>query len=218
MTAMWMMENRTVEMWVKQMMVMNASTGTLTSSWRMESIPSTPLRTKMDLALTTSAGLEKIYMWIQIVENIYKRTLTCTFCTTQKSRWRHDALVFLQKRPKDVVGLLWCDRMPWTNRSALNLQNIFSSSAVKMTFSRVLVCVFRCCANRSGPSRPWSHCSQAPTYNRFPNNNYQAHDAWEAQPGSTTYLYTHWGISHPQYHCCTSTVLHLWEGSAKEAH
>lgn len=41
-------------------MAMNASTGTLTSSWRKELIPSTLSRTKMDLVITTSAGQEKM--------------------------------------------------------------------------------------------------------------------------------------------------------------
>lgn len=58
----------------------NASTGTLTSSWRMELIPSTPSRTVMDLALTTSAGQEKMNMCIEIAEHIYMRTRAHTFC------------------------------------------------------------------------------------------------------------------------------------------
>lgn len=53
-TAMWMMESHIGAMSLRQMTAMNACTGTLTSSWRKELIAS-PLRTKMDLGLTTSA-------------------------------------------------------------------------------------------------------------------------------------------------------------------
>jgi len=58
MTALWMMESHIVAMRVRQMMVMNASTGTHTSSWRKDLIPLTPLRTQMDLAVTTVAGTQ----------------------------------------------------------------------------------------------------------------------------------------------------------------
>lgn len=88
------------------MMAMNASTGTLTSSWRKVQIPSAPTRLKMDLAHTTSAGQEKTNKCIQIAEDVYERTPAHTFCMTQKPRWRRGALVFLQKRPQIVVGLL----------------------------------------------------------------------------------------------------------------
>lgn len=74
MTAIWVMETSIVATWVRQMMAMNAFTGTLTSSWRKELIPSTPTRTKMDLALTTSAGQEKIYKCIQTAEGVYSRS------------------------------------------------------------------------------------------------------------------------------------------------
>lgn len=88
------------------MMVMNASTGTLTSSWRMEPIPLVPLRTKMDLGLTTSAGQEKTNMSNsreRLLEGVHLHTM---YILIQKSRWRQDALVFLQKRPQVVLGLL----------------------------------------------------------------------------------------------------------------
>lgn len=65
------------------MTVTNASTGTHTSSWRMELIPSVPLRTKMDLVLTTSAGQEKTNRCIQSADNSYKRMLTHVFCDTE---------------------------------------------------------------------------------------------------------------------------------------
>lgn len=65
------------------MMAMNASTGTLTSSWRKELIPSTPSRTKTDLALTTSAGQEKIYKRIQTAEGVYSRSFYDTETQTE---------------------------------------------------------------------------------------------------------------------------------------
>lgn len=102
---MWMMESHIGAMSLRQMTAMNACTGTLTSSWRKELIAS-PLRTKMDLGLTTSAGQEKINNCIQIAEDIYKRALTHTISMTQKPRRRKDALVFLQTRPQVAVGLL----------------------------------------------------------------------------------------------------------------
>lgn len=58
MTAMWMMASHIVVVSVRQMMVMNASSGTLTSSSIKELIPSHPSRTQMDLALTTSAEIQ----------------------------------------------------------------------------------------------------------------------------------------------------------------
>lgn len=59
-------------------MAMNASTGTLTSSWTKVQILSAPTRLKMDLAHTTSAGKEK-NKCIQIAEDVYKRMSTHTF-------------------------------------------------------------------------------------------------------------------------------------------
>lgn len=65
------------------MMVMNASTGTLSSSWSKEPIPLIPLRTKMDLALTTSAGQEKINVCIQMAEGNLTWTLTRSLYDTE---------------------------------------------------------------------------------------------------------------------------------------
>lgn len=89
------------------MTAMNASTGTLTSSWPWEWIPSPPSRTKMVLALTISAGEEeKLMVCIEIAENVQKKTLKHRLCVIQKPGWRKDALVFLKKRPQAVLELL----------------------------------------------------------------------------------------------------------------
>lgn len=58
MTALWIIGGYIMAMSVRQRMAMNVYTGTLTSSWSKELIPLPPLRTKMDLDLTTSAGQE----------------------------------------------------------------------------------------------------------------------------------------------------------------
>lgn len=39
----------------------------------------------------------------------------------QKPRWRTKTLVFFQNRTKIVLGLLWCEKMSWTNRSRTKL-------------------------------------------------------------------------------------------------
>lgn len=166
MTAMWMMESRTVATWVRLMMVMNASTGTLTSSWRMELIPSTPLRTKMDLGLTTSAGQEKTNMSHSrehLLEDVH---LHSTYTLIQKSRWRQDALVFLQKRPQVVLGLLWCDRVSGTYRSVSKSQKMswLWVESKFVVFCHVLWLICRCGTNRNCPSRTYDYRSTTKTY------------------------------------------------------
>lgn len=47
--------------------------------------------------------------------------VTLVLFNVQKPRWRTKALVFFQKRTKIVLGLLWCEKMSWTNRSSTKL-------------------------------------------------------------------------------------------------
>lgn len=218
---MWLMESHIVAMWVRQMMAMNACTGTLTSSWREELIPSTPSRTKTDLALTTSAGREKIYKCIQTEEGIYSHsfydtgTQTETGCPGVSSEEAADCFgttVMCQSVLNRQVSLKASDNFLITSMVNKNSCYLLSSSCE---------CVFRCGANWNCPSRNRSHCPQAPTYKTWTYdspqaNDYQNPDDWEAQPGSTTFSYTHWCSSH--HRRSTATVLHLWEASAKKEH
>lgn len=59
MTAILVMASHIVALFLRQSMVMNAFSGTLISSSKMELIHSSPSRTKMGSALTTPAGLKK---------------------------------------------------------------------------------------------------------------------------------------------------------------
>lgn len=80
-TALWMMESLTAATWARRRRVLSASTGTHTSSWRMESIPSTPSRMKMDLARTTFAGLEN-----DVTQAFHHRTTT-RWCSRECFEW-----------------------------------------------------------------------------------------------------------------------------------
>lgn len=130
MTAMSMMERHIVVMWVRLTMATTACIGILTSSWTMASIPSIPLRTKTDLVLTTSAGQNKLNVYSTFIFKIVekKKKLSWTVSITQEPRWRTDALVFLQEGPQAAVGLLWCDAVSFTNRSAWQLKTTFYNS------------------------------------------------------------------------------------------
>lgn len=165
---MWMMESHIVATSVRQMMAVNASTGTLTSSWREELIPSAPSRTETDLVGTTSAGQKTTNKCSEITKDIFKKMLTHTLCITQKPRWRSGALVFLQKGQQVAVGLLWCGRVSWTNRSVLQLQtDLWLWIKYKQNWYDLLLCsvmffyvyFLRCDAN-------WglSRRSRAPTH------------------------------------------------------
>lgn len=71
-------------------------------------------RTWPSQLLQVSSGARRLGS-IANITNIV--VLTLMFWMPQKPRWRQDAMVLLQKRPQFAVGLLWCVRVPWTNRS-----------------------------------------------------------------------------------------------------
>lgn len=75
--------------------------------WRGRTWPSQLLQVG-----SSARGLGFIANFMNIV------ALTLMFWMLQKPRWRQEAVVLLQKSPQLALGLLWCVRVPWTNRSA----------------------------------------------------------------------------------------------------